>query len=100
MTAVELTDAELARIREILFRELREAARLLVGLADGAAQNEPADGGDALATYRLSIVPTAELLDRIGWSTDRDLALALRDEDRRRLGDVERQDRTRQEVRE
>ena len=56
-----------------------------VGTKIGEHESASRSATDALGLYRMWFVPTAELLDRIGWSTRHDLELALRDEKRRRI---------------
>ena len=85
MTSVVLTEHELARIRAILFRDLRDAARAVADDAEAASQQEKMAGEDAFSYFQFWLLPTAELLNRIGWSTRTDVARVIADDRRRKL---------------
>lgn len=69
-TTLTFTEPQLALLRQIMFRDLMEAADNLHGQAEEAAQGlSNVVGDDAQGTYRSVMRYTIELLDIIGWST-------------------------------
>jgi len=71
---LELSAAQVAYFRYLLFRDLHEEAEALVQHAHGAHENGgPVHGDDARDTFRGLLGVTAGLLDLIGWETDEDV---------------------------
>lgn len=69
-TTLTFTEPQLALLRQIVFRDLMEAADNLHEQADTAAQGlSDVVGDDAQGTYHSVMRYTIELLDVIGWST-------------------------------
>jgi|SRR5580704_10238024 hypothetical protein len=79
ITTVELREVDLAHARQILFEQLRDAARVLAEKAELAAYGGNADednleGDNAHAQYRHQVQAIAQLLDQLGWSVLTDTA--------------------------
>jgi len=88
---LSMTEEQAALLRQLVFRDLCQAADALSEQADEAGNTTSSSvvGEDAEGTYRLNLMHTCDLLDMIGWSTSGD-AERLIDLDRQRRELMER----------
>lgn len=89
--SLNLAEAELALVRQLLFEELAGASKALAqqaeAAADGAVDPDGAFAGDnANATWRHRVQVLVDLLDRVGWSVVSDADAIVASERRRSLG--------------
>ncbi len=84
-TTVSLTGPQVARLRQIVFRDLEDLAGRLQDEAGEAAQGlSNIAGDDAEGMYASIMRDTAELLDVLGWSTRGDGEMLVRTQRERR----------------